>query len=322
MSGCAPTQNAMLISARENFAKVQSDPDVNKYAPLELQDAKVAMDKAEKNSSAGAETVEVEHLAYLAKQKSLLSAEVAAMKIADKRVEDAGSERNKVLLGARTREADKAQNEAEQAQNEAEMAGREAEMAVREAETQRLAAEAQRGVAEEQRGVAEEAVKEAQQSAAEAEKARLETAAAEERAKKLEAQIADLNAVQTERGLVLTLGDVLFDTAKSDLKEGAYAVVEKLAAFLQEYPARAVEIEGFTDSVGSDDYNFGLSLHRAEAVRNALSGRGIAADRILYHGYGETFPVATNDTSAGRQRNRRVEIIISDENGVISERIR
>jgi len=294
MSGCAPTQNSMLISARENFAKVQSDPDVNKYAPLELQDAKAAMDMAEKNSRDGAETAEVNHLAYLAKQKALLSVEVAAMKIADKRVEDASSQRNKVLLDARTQEAD---------------------MAGQEAEIQRLAAE-------EQRGMAEDARKEAQQSSADADQARQDTAAAEERAKRLEAEIADLNAVQTERGLVLTLGDVLFDTAKSDLKAGAYSVVEKLASFLQEYPTRTVEIEGFTDSVGSDDYNFGLSLHRAEAVRNALNGRGIALDRILYHGYGETFPVATNDTAAGRQRNRRVEVIISDENGVISERIR
>lgn len=294
MSGCAPTQNAMLISARENFAKVQSDPDVNKYAPLELQDAKTAMDMAEKNSRDGAETAEVEHLAYLAKQKALLSSEVAAMKIADKRVEEAGSKRNKVLLDARTQEAD---------------------MAGQEAEAQRLAAE-------EQRGMAEDARKEAEQSSAAADLARLDTAAAEERAKRLEAEIADLNAVQTERGLVLTLGDVLFDTAKSDLKAGAFSVVEKLASFLQEYPTRTVEIEGFTDSVGSEDYNFGLSLHRAEAVRNALNGRGIAIDRILYHGYGETFPVATNDTAEGRQRNRRVEVIISDENGVIAERIR
>lgn len=302
MSGCATTgENAMLISARENFIKVQSDPDVNRYAPLELQEAKSAFDLAEGSAKAGAETAEVEHLAYLAKQKALLSGEVAGMKVADKRIEDAGTERNKVLLGARTREANDSLNKAE--------------VAGQEAETQRLAAE-------EQRRAAEMSQLEAQQQSVAAEKARQETADAEAKAARLETQLADLQATKTERGLVLTLGDVLFDTGKSDLKTGAYSVVEKLAAFLIEYPTRSVEIEGFTDSVGSDDYNLGLSIHRAEAVRNALSGRGIAANRILYHGYGETFPVASNDTAAGRQNNRRVEIVISDKDGVISERLR
>ena len=302
ISGCASTrENAMLISARDNFSKVQRDPDVNKYAPLELEGAKAAMDKAEARSQSGADTAEVEHLAYLAKQKALLSGEVAGMKVADKRIEDASTERNKVLLGARTREA-------KDSQDKAELAGQ-------EAETQRLAAD-------EQRRTAEEAQREADQRTVEADIARQDTAAAEARAAKLETQLADLQATQTERGLVLTLGDVLFDTGKSDLKAGAYSVVEKLALFLGEYPTRTIEIEGFTDSVGSDDYNLGLSLHRAEAVRNALYGRGIPVERILYHGYGETFPIASNDTAEGRQRNRRVEIIISDENGVISERLR
>jgi len=295
MSGCATkTENPMLTSARENFIKVQADPDVNRYSPLELQDAKVAFEKAERISQAGADSAEVEHLAYMAKQKARISSEVAAMKIADKEVEVASAERNRVLLGARTREAEHSLSQAE--------------MARQDAETQRLATD--------------EALKKAQQRGAELEKARQEAAAAEARAKKLEAQIAELQASQTERGLVLTLGDVLFDTGKSEIKAGAYSVIEKLVGFLKEYPTRKVQIEGFTDSVGSDDYNLSLSTRRAEAVRNALNGRGIAFDRILYRGYGETFPVASNDTAAGRQRNRRVEIVISDENGVIAERNR
>lgn len=295
MSGCATKiENPMLTSARENFTKVQADPDVNKYSPLELQDAKDAFEKAERIAQAGADSAEVEHYAYMAKQKALISGEVAAMKVADKEVEIASAERNRVLLGARTREAEYSMSQAD--------------MARQDAETQRLATD--------------EALKKAQQRAVEVEKARQEAAAAEARAKKLEAEIADMKASQTERGLVLTLGDVLFDTGKSEIKAGAYSVIDKMVGFLKEYPNRKVQIEGFTDSVGSDEYNLSLSTRRAEAVRNAMNGRGIAYDRILYRGYGEAFPVASNDTAEGRQRNRRVEIVISDENGVIAERNR
>lgn len=302
MSGCATTQeNPTLNSARDVFINVQSDPNVNRYAPLELQEAKVAVENAQRSWESGNDAAEVDHLAYLARQKSLIAGEVAAMKLADNQLVNASAERNRVLLAARTKEAEKSLSQAE--------------IARREAETQRLSAE-------EQRRVAEDAMKQAQQRAAEAEKARQEALAEAERARKLEAQVADLEARQTERGLVLTLGDVLFDTGKSDLKAGAYLTIEKLAAFLKEYPARRVQIEGFTDSVGSDEYNLGLSIRRAEAVRNALYGRGIALDRIQYRGYGKMYPVAGNDTAAGRQRNRRVEIIISDEKGLIPDRIR
>ena len=131
-----------------------------------------------------------------------------------------------------------------------------------------------------------------------------------------------MQAKQTDRGLVLTLGDVLFDTGKIDLRPGSYAIIDKLATFLKKYLTRRVQVEGFTDSVGSENYNRGLSIHRAEAVRDALNGQGIELDRIQFLGYGEMYPVASNDTSDGRQLNRRVEIIISDDKGVIPERTR
>jgi outer membrane protein OmpA-like peptidoglycan-associated protein len=295
MSGCATVQeNPMVTSARETFAQVQSDPEVNKLAPLELQEAKEAIAKTEASVASGADQAEVEHLAYMAKQKALIAGQVTTTKIADQEMETASAERNKILLSARTREAEHSYSQAELARQDAEA----------------------------QRRAAEEALKEAQLRSAEAEKARMEAAEAEARTQKLQAQLADLEAKQTERGLVLTLGDVLFDTGKSELKEGAYSVIEKMAAFMKEYPARKVQIEGFTDSVGSDDYNLGLSIRRAESVRNALSGRGVELDRIMSRGYGEGFPVASNDTREGRQRNRRVEIVISDEKGMITERTR
>ncbi len=339
-TGCATKkETSMLTSARENFTRVQGSADVNKYAPLELQEAKTAYDKAAKKFQAGGKVTEVDHLAYMANQKALIADEVAAMKVADMEVETASAERNRVLLEARTREAKQAQSEADKARKEleaeriaAEEQRRAAEEMRRDSEEQRRAAEEQQRLAaeKEQRRLAEEkrlAAAEQQrlaleQAQADAEKARQEAAAAEERLKKLEGEIAELQANQTERGLVLTLGDVLFDTGKSDLKPGASATIAKVGKFLQEYPTRKIQIEGFTDSVGSDDYNLGLSSRRAESARNALNAQGVALDRIIIRGYGKAFPVVSNDTPEGRQRNRRVEIIISDENGIIPERTR
>jgi outer membrane protein OmpA-like peptidoglycan-associated protein len=129
----------------------------------------------------------------------------------------------------------------------------------------------------------------------------------------LEQELAALKAQarETERGPVLTLGDVLFEFNRADLKSGAMQKLYPLVAFLQENPTRSVVIEGHTDNIGSDSYNFELSQRRAEAVRAFLLQNGIRAERITAQGRGESYPVAANDTEAGRQQNRRVEIVIS-----------
>ncbi len=142
-----------------------------------------------------------------------------------------------------------------------------------------------------------------------------QNAAAQQRAQELESALADLQAKKTDRGLVITLGDVLFATGRADLKSGARRSLEKLAAFLHEYPQRSVQIEGFTDSVGTDDYNQGLSERRAGSVRDVLTGMGISGDRIQTRGLGKSSPVADNGSEAGRQQNRRVEVIISESDG-------
>lgn len=125
-------------------------------------------------------------------------------------------------------------------------------------------------------------------------------------------QIDALQAEITDRGVVLTLGDVLFATGSAELQGGASGNLNKLVGFLNEYPDRRVQIEGHTDNVGSAELNQGLSQRRADAVRNYLTQQGIASRRLSASGIGMDRPVANNDTTTGRQQNRRVEIIIEN----------
>ncbi len=162
---------------------------------------------------------------------------------------------------------------------------------------------------------------------AEADKANRQLAVADansERDKALiaeqEAQLKALNATKTERGMMITLGDVLFSTDKAQLKSGGIRNIEKLAIFLTQYPQYKVSIEGHTDSRGSDEHNQELSERRADSVRVALMNMSIGSDRVDERGYGEGFPVASNDNEGGRQMNRRVEIILSDADGNIAPR--
>jgi outer membrane protein OmpA-like peptidoglycan-associated protein len=141
---------------------------------------------------------------------------------------------------------------------------------------------------------------------------------AQGRAQSLEQELQQLRAKKTDRGMVLTLGDVLFDTGKSTLKPGAFGTIGRLASVLKEDPSRKVTIEGHTDSVGSDEFNQQLSEARANAVRSALLERGVEDSQITAVGKGESFPVASNDNAAGRQQNRRVEMIFADSNSRVA----
>jgi outer membrane protein OmpA-like peptidoglycan-associated protein len=131
----------------------------------------------------------------------------------------------------------------------------------------------------------------------------------------LQAELDALKAKPTDRGLVLTLGDVLFDTGKADLNPGAARNLDQLVQFLTDHAERRVEIDGFTDSVGADSYNLDLSQRRADTVKAVLVGRGIESTRIVSRGYGKEFGVASNADSGGRQLNRRVEIVIGGVDG-------
>lgn len=134
---------------------------------------------------------------------------------------------------------------------------------------------------------------------------------AAQRADQLQQELADLKAKKTDRGVVVTLGDVLFDTGKATLKPGAYRTIDRLAEVLKESPERKVLIEGHTDSVGSEAFNQELSERRAASVQAALFERGVLASQISTVGRGETTPVASNENAGGRQQNRRVEIIFT-----------
>lgn len=167
---------------------------------------------------------------------------------------------------------------------------------------------------------AEMAQRDAAEAQRKAEEARAATAEAQSRAALLESQLAELSARKTERGMVITLGDVLFATNQANLTASGMRSAQKLAEVLKQNPQRTVLVEGFTDSTGSDAHNQQLSERRGMAVREALLQMGIGSERISVRGYGEAYPVAANDTAANRQLNRRVEIVLSDETGQIRQR--
>jgi outer membrane protein OmpA-like peptidoglycan-associated protein len=255
LGACAstPQPNAALEAARTAVQSAQADPNVSKYAALDLEAAKKDLDAAE-NAAMHHNDKDIAQPAYMAAQTARLAQVRAAAKADDARVAAGQVERDRIQLAARTREVQNAQTA---------------------------------------------------------------TNAATEQAARLQAEIDALKATPTDRGLVLTLGDVLFDTGKAELNPGAARKLDQLAQFLSEHKDRRVQIDGFTDSVGTDSFNLDLSQRRAEAVRTALLTRGIDSSRISTQGYGKAFPVANNTDSGGRQLNRRVEVVIGGENGAI-----
>jgi outer membrane protein OmpA-like peptidoglycan-associated protein len=217
------------------------------------------------------------------------------------------------------KEADIAVRAAETPQADEELAAHRVYIADRKVDTARALAETR--FAEDQRAAlsAEREGARLDSRTREADAAKLATVAAqvdaansEAQSVELQRQIDELQAKDTDRGLVLTLGDVLFESGKADLKSGATGHLNKLIAFLNSYPTRTVMIEGYTDSVGSEDYNQGLSRRRAESVQSYLVGQGVDAARLTASGHGESAPVADNESASGRQQNRRVEVIISN----------
>jgi outer membrane protein OmpA-like peptidoglycan-associated protein len=192
-------------------------------------------------------------------------------------------------------------------------------MAQREVEIARAVAEAKHAdveraalVAERDQSRLDARTKEADVAKGQAATATAAAMSAEQKASDLQRQLDSLQAQQTDRGLLMTLGDVLFETGRAELKPGSIAKLDQLVTFMRSYPDRSVTIEGHTDNVGSEAFNQDLSQRRADSVRSYLVRQGVDGSRITTTGMGEGMPVTTNNTEAGRQQNRRVEIIISN----------
>lgn len=294
IAGCSstPKTTTQLEQARSDYAVAQGNPSIATHAPLEMKEASSAMAQANVAANERGSDDKINNLAYLAKQKIALTQEVSKRKVAEAEIANAGKERDQMRLDARTNEANAAKLSAEKATLAAQLA-------------QSSAARSQR---------------EAQLAQADAANAQRQTQEAQARAAQLEAQLADLAAKKTARGMVITLGDVLFGTDLSRLTADGMRSAQKLADVLQQNPQRRVMVEGFADSTGAADYNQGLSERRATAVRSALLDMGVARDRIEVRGYGESFPVAANDSAGNRQLNRRVEIVLSDDSGKVIAR--
>jgi outer membrane protein OmpA-like peptidoglycan-associated protein len=280
-----PTTTSLLEQTRSDYRVAQSNPKVATYAAGEMTQAGQALAQANHAADKKESAKEVDRLAYLAKQQIAVTQEVAKQKSAEADVVDSSKARDQIRLDQRTNEANQAKLDAQIAQRDAEQAKQEALIA------QSDAVQAQR-----------------------------ETQDAQIRNANLEAQLAELAAIKTERGIVITFGDVLFATDQARLNPEGLRTAQKLADVLQQNPQRAVLIEGFTDSTGSAAHNQELSERRAGAVQNALQDMGVARDRVAMRGYGEAYPVASNDTGPDRRLNRRVEIVLSTEGGKIMQR--
>ena len=296
-----PGVNSDLTLAQAAVERARSNTYVARSAAVELERAQQALSKAQAAWAADRDTEETRHLAYLASQRAEIAMAIGERAQADERVVQAGAERERVRLQARTREADAATRAAQDAQATA----RQAQSAARTAQSDAM----------QSRDQAEAARMQAEAARAQAEAARAQALQQASRADNLERDLQDLRGRKTDRGMVVTLGDVLFDSGSANLNGGAQRSIDQLIQVLRQYPDRKVRIEGFTDSVGSGDMNMQLSQRRAEAFARALINGGIDATRIDVRAWGEANPVADNATAAGRQQNRRVEVLFSDPAG-------
>lgn len=301
LAACQTTapQNPDLVAARNSLAQARSNPAVARSGAVELERALQALNLAETAWATDRNVDETRHLAYLARQRAEIALAVGTQAEADLRVQQASAERERVRLEARSREADVATANA-----------RVAEANAKSAQASAVAAQ----------GAAQTSRNEAELSREQADAARLLAIQQSDRAAGLERDLQDLKGRSTARGMVVTLGDVLFDTGRATLQPGAQRSVEQLVQVLTRHAERRVLIEGFTDSVGGEEMNLQLSRRRAETFQQQLLNGGIAADRIELRAWGEANPVADNGSAAGRQQNRRVEVLFSDASGRFAAR--
>jgi outer membrane protein OmpA-like peptidoglycan-associated protein len=288
-----------LVDARAAVRSAELDPAVAAQAPLELKRATDTLSRANALQAAGESTAEIDSLAHVARQQARTAQALARAKTDEEAVAGAVVERERARADMRTVEANRAKAQAGTAQAQAS------------------AARQQTAVAEQRASGAEQRATGAEQQTAVAVAA---ATAAQSQAGQLQQRLNELQAKQTERGLLVTLGDVLFEFNRAEVKPTAQSSLHKLADFLQQYPGRQVLIEGYTDDIGSATYNEGLSRRRADAVQRALIDMAVAPDRVSTVGYGEEYPISDNSSDTNRALNRRVEVYIADDDQPVRAR--
>lgn len=305
----APKKDLALERVRDDLNDLKSNPELAGYAPLALGEAERALRTAEQ--ATGNENYRF-HLVYMADRRIQIAKAMAEREQNENILDELEKKNSDMRIKASQLEAEQAREEAERARLLVATTTEEAQRA-REEKEQALKKEA------ESARTAELATEEAQQArrlaesrASEAEFARREADLASQQITSLTRQLENLQLRQTESGVVVTLGDVLFASGQTSLVEGGLSSLEEVVDLLQTEPNKKIRVEGHTDSSGEAEANVALSQQRADAVREALIGLGVAADRITSTGMGEDFPIASNEDEAGRARNRRVDVILLD----------
>jgi outer membrane protein OmpA-like peptidoglycan-associated protein len=304
-----PKKDLALEQIRDELESLKLNPELAGYAPLALGEAERALRNAE---LASGDKLYRAYLMYMADRRIQIARTMAEREQNEKMLNELESKRSEMLIMASQLEADRARMEAEQARllvattsEEAERNRQEKEDALaKEAESARAAR-----LAEEE---AEQARRLAESRATEAEFARREAELASQQISSLTRQLENLQLRQTESGVVVTLGDVLFESGEVQLVDGGLSSLEEVVDLLQTEPDKKIRVEGHTDSLGAAETNLELSQQRAEAVREALISLGVSADRITALGMGEDFPIASNEDEDGRAQNRRVDVILLD----------
>jgi outer membrane protein OmpA-like peptidoglycan-associated protein len=311
LTACAsqpPRPNGSEV-ARNKLTMLQGNAYLANRAPIEIRDADIAVREAEQSQTDPALT---RHLVLIAGQKVDIASAWAQSRFYEDQRKELSAQSEAARLESRTLEANRARSDADLARNQTRIALNDASLARNDTAIAQGQTAAARNTADAALAAAVVAQDQTTEARNQAELARKDTDVARSESADLQLQIAELNARDTDRGLVITLGDVLFETGRSELRSDTEGKLDNLVAFLKRYDNRTVAVEGHTDNVGTASSNVGLSERRAASVQSYLVGRGVNRSRISASGEGETMPIASNDTDTGRQQNRRVEVIISN----------
>ncbi len=298
LAGCAstPRRNPELTQARNAVETLSNQPRAMEAAGPDLREARTELGAAETALHNGKSKEEVSQLSYLALRHAQAGQARVDAAQSQAEVAQATQERQQLLLEAEKHHAMTAQQQAQSAQQQAQSAQQQVQAAHTQAQQARM---------------------QAQQAQQQAQQAQQQLAS--ERQQYDQLQKDQLDTQQTDQGMVVTLSNVLFSTGKATLQPGAHLVLDRLGSYLKAHPKQRVMIEGNTDSTGSADLNEKLSAARAHAVAQSLQLRGVSPDQYQTIGLGEAYPVASNDTVAGRQQNRRVDVVFSSPSGKFSE---